>query len=80
MYLAMLLGPNIVDGPEPIPSSEMPFILTFLTLTMPVIGMITFAFYAVLTYPFYRWLKVQTYFGEFELLEKPQPRILTEPA
>src|SRR5262245_3971281 len=68
LYLLVYLTVRARDNP--IPSTQPPSIVATILIGMPIMGIISFAFYAVLAYPLYRWLKSPIYVGEFEMLQQ----------
>jgi hypothetical protein len=64
---------RLIENAESITAHDLPFLILFILVGVPVIVFLYLAFFAILAFPLYRVLTNRIYIGEFELLKKDDP-------
>jgi hypothetical protein len=63
------LAVGYLGNAESIPAHDLPFLILFLLVGLPVISALNGVFFAMFAFPVYRLLSKRIYTGEFELLK-----------
>jgi hypothetical protein len=69
-FVLVLVVPRLFENAESITAHDLPFLILFILVGVPVIALLDAAFFAILAFPLYRLLSNRIYTGEFELLKK----------
>jgi hypothetical protein len=71
IYIFLVLGVNRFFGnAESIPAHDLPSLILFFFVGVPIAGLLDGAIFAIFAFPLYRVLSKRTYTGEFEILNK----------